>query len=180
MKKIVLTFGLISGAIAALMMVVTVPLIGRIPFEYLTILGYTTFVVCFLMVFFGIRSYRDSVGDGKISFGKAFQIGILITLISCAIYVISWEIIYHNFLPDFLEKYSAYMIEKMRAAGATQEAINQQIQTDEAFMRWYKNPLIRYSFTMIEAFPVGLLITLISALILRRKTPKGNLAEAEA
>jgi len=178
MKKIVLTFGLIGGAIATLMMVVTVPFVGRVPYEYLTILGYTTFVASFLMVFFGIRSYRDNVGAGKISFGKAFKIGILITLISCAMYMISWEIIYHNFLPDFLEKYSAYMIEKMRAGGATQEAINQQIQSNAELMRWYKNPLTRYIFTLMEAFPVGLLITLISALILRRREPKGAMAEA--
>ena len=76
MKKIVLTFGLISGAIAALMMFVTIPLIVRVPFEYLTVLGYTTFVACFLMVFFGIRSYRDNVAGGTIT---------LITLISALI-----------------------------------------------------------------------------------------------
>jgi len=85
MKKIVLIFGLISGAIAALMMFVTIPLMGRIPFEYLTVLGYTTFVVCFLMVFFGIRSYRDNVAGGTITFGRAFKVGILITLLSCGI-----------------------------------------------------------------------------------------------
>jgi hypothetical protein len=187
MKKIVLTFGLISGAIAALMMFATTPLVGRMSYEYLTILGYTTFVACFLMVFFGIRSYRDNVGGGKITFGKAFKVGILITLISCGIYVISWEFIYHNFLPDFLEKYCAYMVEKMRAAGATPEAINQQIQENDKFMQMYKNPLIRYSFSLMEAFPVGLLITFISALILRRKAPSqggaagdGDAAIAEA
>ncbi len=180
MKKIVLTFGLISGAIAALMMFVTIPLVGRLSYESLTVLGYTTFVACFLMVFFGIRSYRDNVGGGTITFGKAFKVGILIALISCAIYVISWEIVYHNFLPDFLEKYTSYLIDEMRAKGATQEQLNLQMQENAQFIQWYKNPLIRYGFTFIEAFPVGLLITLISALILRRKTPKGNLAEAGA
>jgi hypothetical protein len=180
MKKIVLTFGLISGAIATLMMFVTIPLIGRVSYEYLTVLGYTTFVVCFLMVFFGIRSYRDNVGGGTISFGKAFTVGILITLISCGIYVISWEIIYHNFLPDFLEKYSAYMLEKMRAAGASQDELNRQIQENNEFIQMYRNPFVRYAFALMEAFPVGLLITLISALVLKRKTPKADLAEAKA
>ena len=172
MKKIVLTFGLMSGAIAALMMFVTIPLIGRVPFEYLTVLGYTIFVICFLMVVFGIRSYRENVGGGTITFGRAFKVGILITLISCVIYVISWEFIYHNFLPDFLEKYSNYMVEKQRAAGATQEELNLMTQENQKFMEMYKNPFIRFAFTMMEAFPVGLLITLISALVLRRKEPK--------
>jgi len=172
MKKIVLIFGLISGAIAALMMFVTIPLMGRIPFEYLTVLGYTTFVVCFLMVFFGIRSYRDNVAGGTITFGRAFKVGILITLLSCGIFVITWEFVYHRFLPNFLDQYSNYMVEKMRAQGATQEELNQMIQENEQFKEWYKNPFFRYAMTMLEPFPVGLLITLISALILRRRQPK--------
>jgi len=170
MKKIVLIFGLISGAIAALMMFVTIPLMGRIPFEYLTVLGYTTFVVCFLMVFFGIRSYRDNVAGGTITFGRAFKVGILITLLSCGIFVITWEFVYHRFLPNFLDQYSNYMVEKMRAQGATQEELNQMIQENEQFKEWYKNPFFRYAMTMLEPFPVGLLITLISALILRRSS----------
>jgi len=172
MKKIVLIFGLISGAIAALMMFVTIPLIGRVPFEYLTFVGYTTFVICFLMVFFGIRSYRDNVAGGTITFGRAFKVGILITLLSCGIFVITWEFVYHRFLPNFLDQYSNYMVEKMRAQGATQEELNQMIQENEQFKEWYKNPFFRYAMTMLEPFPVGLLITLISALILRRRQPK--------
>jgi hypothetical protein len=169
MKKNVLTFGLISGAIAALMMLVTIPFIGRVPFEYLTALGYTIFVTCFLMVFFGIRSYRENVGGGTITFGRAFKVGILITLISCVIYVISWEVIRHNFLPDFLEKYSNYMVEKQRAAGATQEQLNVMVHENQKFVEMYKNPFIRFASSMMEAFPVGLLMTLLSAWILKRK-----------
>jgi hypothetical protein len=180
MKKIVITFGLISGGIAALMMFVTMPFVGRVSYESLTVLGYTIFVACFLMVFFGIRSYRDNVGGGTITFGKAFTVGILITLLSCAIYIISWEFIRPQFFPTFLDDYLTHMVEKMRAEGATQEALNQQIQQNEQFKQWYKNPFIRYAMTLMEAFPVGLLMTLISSLILKRKTPKGELAGAKA
>src|SRR5262245_26778266 len=128
MKKTVLTFGLISGAIAALVMFGTMPFVGDVPFEYLTVLGYPIFVICFLMVFFGIRSYRENVGGGTITFGRAFTVGILITLISCVIYAISWDFIYRNFFPDFLEKYGNYMVEKQRAAGATPEQLNLMVQ----------------------------------------------------
>ncbi|HEX6729030.1 MAG TPA: DUF4199 domain-containing protein [Pyrinomonadaceae bacterium] len=172
MKKIVLTFGLIGGAIAVLMTFVSIPLVGRVPFEYLTAIGYTIFVACFLMVFFGIRSYRDNVAGGTITFGRAFKVGILITLISCGIYVMTWDFIYHRFLPNFLDQYSSYVVEKMRAQGATQEELNQTIQQNEQFKEWYKNPFLRYAMMMMEAFPVGLLITLLSAFILRRKQPK--------
>jgi hypothetical protein len=132
------------------------------------------------MVFFGIRSYRDTVGGGTITFGKAFTVGILITLVSCAIYVISWEFIHRRFLPTFFDDYLNHMVETMRAAGATQEALNQQLQENEQFRQWYRNPFIRYAMSMMEAFPVGLLITLISSLVLKRKTPKGALTEAKA
>ena len=180
MKKTVLTFGLISGAIATLLMFLTIRFLGRLSYEYLTILGYTIFVVCFLMVFFGIRSVRDNVAGGTITFGKGFKVGLLITLISCAIYIVSWEIISKIFLPNFFEQYLAYTIEKLRAAGAAPEEISRQMQENEKFLRWYKNPLIRYAMAFMEAFPVGLLITLISALILRRKQRKGDLAETRA
>ena len=175
MKRIVLTFGLISGGIAAGLMLVTIPLAYRVSYESLAVLGYTIFVACFLMVYFGIRSYRDNVAGGAITFGKAFTVGILITLISCAIYIVSWEFIHHQFLPNFMDDYANYVVEKMRTGGATQAALTQQIQEFEQFKRWYRNPFIRYVMTLMEAFPVGLLITLISSLILKRKT-KGELA----
>src|SRR5512145_2166960 len=105
MKKIVLTFGLISGAISAALMFATVPFIYRIGFDWGTGVGYTSMLIAFLLVFFGIRSYRETVGNGQISFGKAFTVGILITLVSSLCYVIAWEIIYFNILPDFPDQY---------------------------------------------------------------------------
>ena len=78
-----------------------------INFDHSEILGYSAMVLSFLLVFFGIRSYRDNVAGGAIGFGKAFQVGILITLVTCAMYVIAWEITYFNFFPDFLDQYNA-------------------------------------------------------------------------
>ena len=89
MRKVVLTFGLISGAISSLMMVLTLPFIHTIRLDRAEIIGYATLVLSFLMVFFGIRSYRDNVADGTIGFVQAFKVGILITLISCACYVVT-------------------------------------------------------------------------------------------
>ena len=87
MKKTILTFGLISGAISSLVMVVVVPFADRIGFDRGPVIGYTSIVLSFLLVFFGIRSYRDNVGNGQITFLKAFAVGISITLISCVCYV---------------------------------------------------------------------------------------------
>ncbi len=180
MKKTVLTFGLISGAISSLMMVVTMPFMDRIGFDNGVILGYATLVVSFLMVFFGIRWYREEIGDGRITFARAFVVGILTTLVSCVFYVISWEVIYFNFIPDFAEKYAAYALEKARAAGATQQALEAQQQQLKSFAEMYKNPFINAAMTFLEPFPIGLLVTLISAAILRRKELRAEPADAQA
>jgi hypothetical protein len=173
MKKTVLTFGLISGAVAALLMVSTLPFMHRIGFDKGLIVGYTGIVVSLLLVPFGIRSYRENVGGGHITFGRAFAVGILITLISCICYVITWEIIYFNFLPDFAEKYTAFMVEKARAAGASQQAIEATVKEMKNMKVMLDNPLINAAMTFIEPFPVGLIITTISAAILRKK-PRSN------
>ena len=174
MKKTVLTFGLISGTILSLMMFATIPFMEQIGFDNGMIIGYTTMVISFLMVFFGIRWYREELGDGKITFAKAFVIGILITLISCVFYVVSWEVIYFNFIPDFFEKYATYALEKARAAGASQQDLDTQRRELESMAQMYKNPLINAAITFLEPFPVGLLMTLISAAILRRRESKSQ------
>src|SRR6266404_8646056 len=169
MKKTVVTFGLISGAIMALMMFATLPFVERIGFDKGAIIGYTSMVLSFLLVFFGIRSYRENVGGGSITFGRAFAVGILITLISCICYVVAWEILYFNFMPDFFAKYSAYAIEKAKASGASPAAIQAQMQQMKKFKEMYDNPFFNAAITFTEPFPIGLIVTLISTLILRKK-----------
>ena len=171
MKKIILTFGLISGAISSLMMVGTMPFVHRIPYDKALYLGYTTIVLSFLLVWFGIRSYRDNAAGGHITFGKAFGVGIAITLISCLCYVVTWEIVYFNFEHNFLDEYNAKAIAKAKASGASPAAIQTQIQQIKKFQQLYENPFFNAAQTFIEPFPVGLLITLLSAFLLRRKAP---------
>ena len=179
MKKIVLTYGLISGGILAAMFAVTMLYMsGKSDFSNGMLIGYTAMVLAFLAVFFGIRSYREKNGGGTITFGKAFKVGILITLIASACYVISWEIVYFNFIPDFADKYATYSIDKLRADGASAARIAEEQKKMADFKRLYANPLINIGMTFIEVFPVGLIMTLVSAAILRRKP--GQEAPAEA
>ena len=172
MKKTVWTFGLISGAILAVV-IATMPLYlnGTMNFDHAEIVGYSVMVLAFVLVFFGIRSYRENVGGGAITFGKAFQVGILVTLIACTVYVAAWEIVYFNFLPDFADKYAALTLQKMRTRGATEAAIAKTAEEMAKFKVWYKNPLLNAGMTFMEVLPVGLLMTLASAAILRRKAP---------
>ncbi len=170
MKRIVLIFGLISGALMAVFMFSTMPFIDKIGLDKGYFVGYTGMVLAFMLVFFGIRSYRENVGGGTITFGRAFAVGILIAVISSVCYVIAWEILYFNFMPDFMDKYAAHVIEKARAAGESAQAIQAKQQEMQQFKQLYNsNPFVNFGMTFLEPFPVGLLITLISAAILRKK-----------
>src|SRR5436190_10979267 len=169
MKKTVLIFGLISGAVSAAMMFTTMLFADRIGFDRGLIVGYTTIILSFLLVFFGIRSYRENIGGGTITFGRAFAVGILITLISCVCYVVAWEILYYNFMPDFADKYAAHLLEKAKASGASAEVIRAKMEEAKQLKQILDNPFLNAAATFIEPFPVGLLITLISALILRKR-----------
>jgi len=169
MKKTILTFGFLSGAIISLLMALAMLFQDRIGLSHSYFLGYTIMVLSFLLVYFGIRSYRDGPGNGAITFGRAFGIGLAICAISSVCYVITWEILYHFFMPDFMDKYGAYILEKARASGASAAALAAKAQEVETAKVMYNNVLISSAVTFLEPLPVGLLITLISAVILRRK-----------
>ena len=169
MKKTIITFGLISGAISAIMMVATMLFADRIGMDRGYVVGYASIVLSFLLVYFGIRAYRDQVASGGITFSRAFMVGIGITLISCVCYVITWEILYYNFMPDFLDKWGAHVIEKAKASGASAAAIQAKVEEFRKYKQLYANPLTNAAMTFLEPFPVGLAITLISAAILRKK-----------
>ena len=171
MQRIVLRFGLASGGILVAMTAVMMPLCmrGVIDFSHSEIIGYSAMVLSFLLVFAGIKSYRDTVAAGAISFGRAFGIGLLITLITCAMYVIAWEIVYFNFFPDFLDQYTAHVLAKMHASGASEAAIRETTAKMADMAKLYPNPLYNSAITFMEVFPVGLIVTLVSAAILRRK-----------
>jgi len=167
MKSTILKFGLISGILSSAMMLATMPFLHKLGGDMGLVLGYTAIVLSFLLVYFGIRSYRDNAGNGLIGFPKAFAVGISITLISCVFYVVTWEIVYFSFMNDSMDGYSSQTVEKMKAEGKSDSAIQAQVQQ---MKRYKEDPIYNAAFTFIEPFPVGLVITLISAGILRRRT----------
>src|SRR6202022_3341724 len=170
MKKTVLTFGLISGALSSLMMVATLPFLHKISFDKGLVIGYTAIVLSFLLGFLGSRAYPDNAGNGQIAFKKAFAVGISITLISCICYVVTWEILYYNFLPDFIDKYGAHMVEKLKTSGVSAVAVQAEVEQVKKYKEMYANPLLNAAMTFIEPFPIGLVITLVSAAVLRRES----------
>jgi hypothetical protein len=170
MRKTVLTFGVISGLTSAVTMLATVPFMHKISGDKGLIIGYTTIVLAGLLVFFGIRSYRDNVSGGKLTFARGLAVGILISVLSNCFYVATWEVVSYKFMPDFAEKYAAQMVEHAKSSGASQQKIDETARQAADFARNYHNPLYNISMTFLEPFPVFLVITLVSAAILRKKS----------
>jgi Protein of unknown function (DUF4199) len=171
MKKTVLTFGLIAGLIISVLMGGSLLLADKIGAGHSMAIGYTIMVASFLLIYFGIRSYRDNTLGGQISFGRAFACGILITLITTVCYVAMWEILYFNFMPHFMDSYFAAEIHKVQSAGLDTATTAAKVAAIQHMQQLYQNPFVNIAYTFIEPLPVGLIITLVSAAILRRKAP---------
>jgi Protein of unknown function (DUF4199) len=171
MRKIVLTYGCIAGTIAGGMLAVTVPVWrdSTVTAENGMLVGYTSMVIALSLVFFGIKSYRDNHLGGAISFGAAFRVGILITVIASLFYCVAWEICYNTIFPDFLELTAGQQKLSLQRSGATAQEIATTMAEFQRNAEWYKNPIVRFAITFMEIFPVGLVITLLSAALLKRK-----------
>jgi len=180
MKKTILTFGLISGFIMSLLMGGSLLLADKIGSGHSMALGYTIMVASFLLIYFGIRSYRDNNLAGRISFGRAFACGILIALISTICYVAMWEVLYFNFMPHFMDGYFAAQIHKVQSAGLDAATTAARVAAIQHSQQLYQNPFVNMAYTFMEPLPVGLLITLISAALLRRKDSTPNNYSSEA
>jgi hypothetical protein len=179
MKKNILTYGLISGSIISALMAVNVSMCSNSgDFESSMLIGYASMLIAFSMIFVALKNYRDKYNGGILSFGKAFKLGLFITLIASAIYVIVWMIEEQLFFPDFMEKYMAHEMSKLQSSGISGAELASEAKKLEQAKEWYKNPILKILMTFMEIFPVGLMVTLISSLILKRKTAKSHYASA--
>ena len=171
MRKIILTYGLIAGVIVSVMIFGSLPLWNRgiLNFDNGEIVGYTTIVIALSMVFFGIKSCRDYHFGGSISFWQGVKIGLMITLVASLMYVLAWEISLRSLAPDFTDNMWQHYIEKAKLEAQSETELNAAIQQVETWKELYKNPFLRFGMTLMEIFPVGVFITLISAAILRKK-----------
>jgi hypothetical protein len=131
------------------------------------LLGYLTMIVGLTAVFLGIKAYRDKVLGGVIKFGRAFGLGLAISAVASVVYVIGWEIWLATGGVDFTAYYSKAMLDGARAAGASPAELQKVAADVETFKQIYANPLLRMPITFIEMFPVGIVVSLISAALLR-------------
>ncbi len=174
MRKIVIVYGLIAGAIIVCLMLTLVSFVdsGRVSFDNGEYFGYGSMIVALSMVFFGIRSYRDNQNSGSIGYWKGVQVGLLITLVASLMYAGGWEAYLQanpGLRDGFIQKYTDHQVGKLKEQGAPQEEIDGLTNQMKTMGELYKNPAVRFGMTLMEILPVGILVTLISAGLLRRR-----------
>ena len=169
MKRIVLIFGSLAGLIMSAMFLLTLPFKDQIGFDRAAYFGYTSMVLAFLLIYFGVRSYRDNVAGGVIGFTRALKVGALISAVACVWYVAMWMVVSARFMPDYLEQYQTYVLEKARTEGQPEAQIAEQKAEMDRFAELYKNPLVKAGVTFLEPLPVALVLTLVSAGVLSRR-----------
>ncbi|HKP15298.1 MAG TPA: DUF4199 domain-containing protein [Gemmatimonadaceae bacterium] len=176
MKKTVLTFGLLSGLVISGTLLALLPLQEQV---HSILLGYAAMLAAFLLIWFGIRSYRDNVAGGRVRFGRAFAVGALIALVSSLCYTATWEVIYFGVGTNFVANYQAHQLAEARAKGATPAELDAKAAEMKKFAESYENPVINSAMTLMEPLPLGLLVALISAGLLSRKR-RSDVDEPEA
>lgn len=164
MRRIVWIFGIIGGLINGAMFFVLMPTDGQMDFEGGELAGYLTMIVALSVIFFAVKQYKDKQPDGKVGFLKAFLVGLYVTLIASVIYVLAWEVYYQTFAPNFADQYVEYMSEALAQQGKSEAQIAEEIAETASMMETYKNnTLVRMGITFTEIFPVGLIISLLTA-----------------
>jgi hypothetical protein len=172
MKKIIWVCGIIAGIISVSWCVVCEPLLSNtLSLNTRLIFGYAAMILGFSLIFVAIKNYRDNYSNGQITFVKALRIGLLITLIASTVYVVVWMIDFRYFVHDYGEKYTAQAVAEMKASGASAAEIQKQGAEMAATMAKYKtSAAFRIMFTYFEIVPVGIVVSMVAALILKRKS----------
>ena len=170
MKKTILTYGIIGGIIVSAMMWLTLGS-GKHDFDNGELIGYTTMVVALSTIFFGVKTYRDKHLDGSITFGNAFLMGLYITLVASTMYVASWLVLSATSDQDFMTEYYEHEKAKLESSDLPAAEVEAKLEEMRYFGELYKNPVVKIGFTYLEILPVGLLISLICAGILKRGAP---------
>jgi len=168
MKKTVLVYGLIAGAISAALMLATLPFMSLLD-KWGAVVGYTGMLLAAMLVFFGVRSYRENAAGGRLTFWRGLAVGLLITGISGLCYTLTWELLYFKFMPGLGDKLAAQMLERARTSAGTPQEVEAATRQARSFREWYDKPLLNAAVTFTEPLPVGLIVSAISAGILRRK-----------
>ena len=170
MWRNILKYGLIAGLVVAIPMnIMVLTMEGHRPLAWGMVFGYVMMLVALSAVFVAIKRYRDIELGGVIGFWPALALGLGISVIAGIIYSLAWELSLALTHMDFATAYANTLIAEKKAAGASAEAIRQLTAEMDAFKVQYANPLFRMPMTFAEIFPVGVLVSLVSAALLRNR-----------
>lgn len=172
MRSVVLKYGIISGLCMAVLLFVAIPIAPKVGYDIVGMALFIGKIASFIPIYFAIRYYRKTEGKGLLTFFKGFNIGILIVVISCLLYALSWIILYYWVAPDFPDKYFQDFIIQFKLHGATPKDIaTAQAQFEES-RKILANPFINFARAFTdEQLEYGIILTLIFAVILRKKPP---------
>ncbi len=131
------------------------------------VFGYLIMLVALTLIFVGVKRHRDVNHGGVIKFLPAFLTGLSIAVVAGVFYVVGWELYLATTDHAFIEQYSTAVIEKKKAAGLSGVELEKVVADMDKMVENYGNPLFRIPITFSEIFPVGLLVSVVSAAILR-------------
>ncbi|MEJ0028416.1 MAG: DUF4199 domain-containing protein [Rhizomicrobium sp.] len=167
MLRISLIFGAIAGFIVIGVLIAGLTVLRGQHFLTTEWFGYLTMIVALSMIFLGIKRHRDEALGGVIKFLPAFALGLGIAVVAGVVYVAAWEVYLAATGYHFMDAYVAGIIASKKAHGVSGAALAAQVAELDAMKAQYANPLYRLPMTFLEIFPVGLIIALISAVVLR-------------
>ena len=168
MLKTISVYGLIAGVVVAIPMLLQATVLnGHPPLAWSMVIGYATMLIALSAVFIGVKRYRDGELGGVIGFWRALAIGLSISAVASVMYVLAWELTVAVTHMDFASDYANALIRQKQAQGVTGPALAQFVDEMQKFKADYANPFYRLPMTFIEIFPVGVLVSLISAAVLR-------------
>ena len=169
MTRIILTHGTISGLVAGIPLSILTLTDGCGDMTTGMIVGYTTMLVALSAVFLAVKRYRDVDLGGVIRFWPALGLGLAISVVAGLFYVVAWEVSCAIAHADFAGDYARAVVAQEQARGVSGAALDQVRAEMAQFRRDYANPLYRWPTSFAEIFPVGVLVSLVSAALLRNR-----------
>lgn len=134
-------------------------------------LGYVTWIIIIVCLFYAMKSYRDSVNQGTLSYGNAFVIGLLVAIIAGFISSVFTYIQFRFISPEIIDKMLQMTEDKLMSKGMSDDMIEKSIEMSKKFM----TPIIMSIMGFIMTVIIGGILSLIIAAI-AKKDPETSVA----
>lgn len=166
MTRSILTYGLISGLASIAGIIVSMKLIPGHG-DASMVVGYLIMLVALSAILVAVKQHRDNALGGVIGFLPALGMGLAIAAVATVAYVLVWEAYLAITGYDFVADLTRQTLAEKHAAGASPAEIAKVTAELDEMHRTYSNPVIRMGMTSMELFPVGLLVALVTAALVR-------------